>query len=98
MSDILRILHLEDNPNDAELIQAALKADGIACEVARVESKSDFLAALDTGNIDLVLSDFALPRFDGLAAIELAQERCPEVPVIMACIASTPLGFCPTTC
>jgi two-component system cell cycle sensor histidine kinase/response regulator CckA len=83
MSDPLRILHLEDNPQDAELIQAALKADGITCEVARVESKSDFIAALDAGNVDLVLSDFSLPNFDGLSAIELAQERCPDIPVIL---------------
>jgi PAS domain S-box-containing protein len=78
----LRILHLEDDPKDAEIIREVLEADGIACRVARVEGRNDFVAALEAGGIDLILADFSLPSFDGLSALRIASERCPDVPFI----------------
>lgn len=78
----MRILHLEDDSADAELVQAALGADGLACETLRVDSRAAFAAALDEGGFDVILADYSLPGFDGLAAQELAQQRRPEVPFI----------------
>jgi len=82
MSTELSILHLEDNANDAELIAAMLEQQGISCEIERVETRDDFLAALDRGGFDLILSDFSLPSFNGLAGLELARERRPDIPFL----------------
>ena len=83
MKTPLRLLHLEDDPNDAALVQAALVAGGIACSTLRVDNRDDFLAALERGGIDLILSDISLPAFDGISAMEIARTRCPSVPVIL---------------
>src|SRR5262244_1895353 len=82
MTSPLHVLHLEDNANDAELIQAALDNEGIVSDVARVETRVDFLAALEQGGFDVVLADYTLPSFDGLSALNLARETCPDVPFI----------------
>jgi len=79
---LLRILSLEDDPKDAELIEAMLEAEDIACEIKRVESEPDFVAALAAGNIDLILADYTLPSFDGLSALNLAKGHSPDVPFI----------------
>jgi PAS domain S-box-containing protein len=79
----LRILDLEDDPVDTELIQANLMAGGISCEMTRVQTRADFEAALENGDFDLVLSDYSLPSFDGLSALKLAKEIRPEVPFIL---------------
>jgi PAS domain S-box-containing protein len=82
MSTELRILHLEDNENDALLIEAALERADFACCIERVETRQDFVAALERGGYDLILSDFSLPTFNGLAALELARLRRPDVPFL----------------
>jgi two-component system, NarL family, sensor histidine kinase UhpB len=79
----LRILDLEDDSVDTELIQANLMAGGISCEMTRVQTRADFEAALESGDFDLVLSDFALPSFDGLSALKLAKEIRPHLPFIL---------------
>ncbi|WP_433984649.1 response regulator [Tunturiibacter empetritectus] len=68
----LRILSLEDDPNDTELIHATLEAEGIDCEVARVDTETAFHTSLEKGEIDLILADYKLPSFDGLSALKLA--------------------------
>jgi len=70
----LRILHLEDDPKDAELIHATLEAAGFAPEIVVVQTKADYLAQLEDG-WDLVLADYKLPQFDGLQALALFKER-----------------------
>jgi DNA-binding NtrC family response regulator len=78
----LRILHLEDNPNDAELIQAMLETEGVISHVTRVETQADFFASIEHGDFDLILADYTLPSFDGLSALKIASEKCPDVPFI----------------
>jgi PAS domain S-box-containing protein len=78
----LHILSLEDDPQDAELIQGLLETEGIACELSRVDTQAAFLASLQQGGIDLILADYTLPSFDGLSALKLAISLCPEVPFI----------------
>lgn len=80
----LQILHLEDDRNDAGLIQAALEANGIACKITLVETRDKFVAALDRGGFDLILSDVTLPTFDGLTALDVAREKSPHTPFIFA--------------
>jgi PAS domain S-box-containing protein len=79
---LLRILLLEDSLIDYELIQMYLTEGGIQAEVMRVETETDFLNALENSRFDLILSDYSLPTFDGIAALELAQTICPELPFI----------------
>jgi PAS domain S-box-containing protein len=81
-STTLRILHLEDDPNDAALVQSTLKDGGFACATTRVQTQEAFVAALEDGAVDLILSDFTLPEFDGLSALEIARTKCPHVPLI----------------
>jgi len=78
----LRILYLEDEPKDAELVQASLEAEGMVCELTRADTQSGFLAFLQQGGFDLILADYTLPLFDGISALRIAQENCPEVPFI----------------
>src|SRR2546425_1372934 len=77
-----RILHLEDDHADRELIRETLGTEGIALELVQVDTKADFEAALAQESVALVLSDFALPLFDGFSALELVQERKPNLPFI----------------
>ena len=79
----IRILHLEDDPNDAELIQASLEMDGLPAVVETVATRKDFAAALERRDFDLILSDYALPGFDGTSALGIARDVAPDVPFIM---------------
>jgi PAS domain S-box-containing protein len=82
MDSSLRVLHLEDDRNDADIVRGFLESDGIVCQVTRVETRDDFIAALENAAFDLILADFSLPSFDGLSALRIALERCPDVPFI----------------
>jgi len=82
MKQPLHILHLEDNPTDAELVRALLEAEGIDCKVTCVRTREDYVAELERGGFDLLLTDFSLPRFDGLAALELVRQKHPDKPTI----------------
>lgn len=77
-----QILLLEDDARDAELVGELLEADGLACEIIRVQTRSEFLSALERGEIDLILADYRLPSFDGLTALNLVLERRPDLPFI----------------
>ena len=80
--NILRFLLLEDSLLDAELAEAMLTEGGINCELVRVETGADFLAALEAETFDLILADYALPSFDGISALEIARNRTPQIPFI----------------
>ena len=82
MTGPLRVLHLEDNAMDAELVAVTLAAEGVACEFVHAASREEFVSAIDGGSYDLILSDYALPGFDGVAAQVIAQERLPDVPFL----------------
>jgi len=79
----LRIVYLEDDPLDTELVQAKLAEGGICCEITRVETREQFVGALGEGGFDLMLSDHSLPSFDGLSALKVAKMMCPEAPFIL---------------
>jgi PAS domain S-box-containing protein len=78
----VRILHLEDNENDHILVREMLHADGLACEFVTAKTRDDFDSALRLNQYDLIISDYTLPSFDGLRALKLAREVCPEIPFI----------------
>jgi signal transduction histidine kinase len=83
MKSPLHILHLEDDANDAALVQATLDTEGIACAITYVRTRDSFVSALERGGIDLILSDFALPAFDGLSAAEIVRTRWSVIPLIL---------------
>jgi len=82
MNSKLRILHLEDDPRDTELVQETLAIDGISSHVTRVETEADFVASLQQGGFDLILADYTLPSFDGLSALKIARQNWPHLPLI----------------
>src|SRR6202051_954741 len=82
MQHPLRILSIEDDPKDAELIRDLLETEGIVCEVTRVDTEAALLASVEEGGIDLILADYSLPSFDGISALKLAMKACPDVPFI----------------
>ena len=82
MKSPLRIVYLEDDPADAELTRETLEAEGITCEVVRVETEVAFVRSLEEANCDLILVDHTLPSFDGLSALRIARKGWPHVPLI----------------
>jgi PAS domain S-box-containing protein len=82
MKTALRILNLEDDKADAELNLAMLSARWPDSELMRVDTRQDFIAALEQGGFDLILSDYTMPCFDGRQALTLAHEKRPETPFI----------------
>jgi PAS domain S-box-containing protein len=82
MTERIRFLHIEDNPLDAELIEAELRRAWPDCEYLPVCSEAGFSAALDGEAIDVILSDYSMPDFDGLSALALAVRHSPGLPFI----------------
>jgi PAS domain S-box-containing protein len=82
MTPPIKILIAEDSASDAELLLRALNRAGYSPEWQRVDTEGDFLAALHAG-LDLVLSDYSMPQFTGLRALELVKSRHPEIPFII---------------
>jgi PAS domain S-box-containing protein len=78
----MRVLHLEDSAPDAELVANKLATDLPGCEVVHAMSRQEYETALQKGGFDLILSDYTLHGFDGLSALEMARQRCPEKPFI----------------
>ncbi len=83
MAESLRILILEDNPTDAELIQFELQESGFTFSSKVVMYEKDFVQALQEVSPDLILSDYDLPAYNGALALAEARRRCPETPFIL---------------
>ncbi|HKS38579.1 MAG TPA: ATP-binding protein [Verrucomicrobiae bacterium] len=78
----IRILILEDEATDAELLRRELRRGHIAFSSKCVATRQDFVKGLQTFAPDLILSDCTLPGFDGLSALAVAREKRPDVPFI----------------
>jgi len=83
MSDVVRILLVEDSAVDAALLNAVIRKGGINPRIHRVETGADFQKALEDEQWDVVLSDYSLPNFDGLEALRIVREQMPDIPFIM---------------
>src|ERR1700704_491035 len=82
MTEQFRILLAEDLANDAELVLIELKRGGLRADHCLVDGEKSFVDALREFKPDVILSDFSMPGFDGMAALALARERCPDAPFI----------------
>lgn len=78
----LAILLLEDQRRDAQLIEAQLEDGGVSFELTRVDTQAAFSGALARGDVDLILSDYNVPGFDGTAALAAARQSAPDTPFI----------------
>jgi len=78
----LRILLLEDNAPHAELVEHFLRESGLLFNLARVETHAGYIEQLEQHPPDMILSDYALPSFDGYAALAIAKEKVPNIPFI----------------
>ena len=82
MSQQFRVLMVEDNASDTELIVRELKRAGMRCDAHRVETAVEFRRELDEYQPHVILSDFSMPKFDGLEALAIAKRSHPEIPFI----------------
>ena len=79
----IRILFIEDLPSDMELAERKLRHESIPFTSLRVETREEFQKALDEFQPDLIISDYALPEFDGMQALKLSNEYDPSLPFII---------------
>ncbi|TKB65022.1 MAG: response regulator [Nitrospira sp.] len=82
MKTPLRLLHLEDDPVDGELILTTLIEGGVPCQSQRVDTRQAFVTALKECRMDVILADYSIPGFDGMTALTLARQHCPDVPFL----------------
>jgi PAS domain S-box-containing protein len=82
MQTVLNVLHLEDDRLDAELIRDTLCAQGLLAEIIHVQTEDEFRSTIQNKDIELVLADYSLPGFDGLTALDITREICPDLPFI----------------
>lgn len=90
MKSVIRILYLEDVPADAAKLDYELLKSGLSFRSQRVDTREDFLRELESQPPDVILSDHGLPAFDGLEALSVAREKCPDVPFIFVTNALSP--------
>src|SRR5664279_4103036 len=83
MDTKIKILHLEDIPTDAELVEYELKKGSLQFDKRVVDNKADFIKMLGDFNPDIILSDHSLPSFDSVQALAILKEMKLEVPFIL---------------
>ncbi len=78
----LRLLHLEDKLDEAQLVRLTLSEEFPALQIVHVRDRERFLAAVKGDHFDLILLDYSLEGFDGMEALLTARAEAPETPVI----------------
>jgi PAS domain S-box-containing protein len=78
----MHILLLADDSRDRQLLEETLINEGLAGQMAHASSKEEFRAALEQTQFDLIVSDFALPAYDGIAALTASKKLQPDTPFI----------------
>ena len=83
MKITLKILCLEDDEEDFDIITYTLEKSGLSFTAKQVDTREKYLKALTEFSPDIILSDHALPRFSSTEALRISQEKCPEIPFIL---------------
>src|SRR5256886_5475486 len=83
MPATVRILIVEDDPQDAALVERQIRRADIFCTFLRVETRDAMVAALREFTPDVILTDHSLPTFSARDALQLAQQLSPGTPVIV---------------
>jgi sigma-B regulation protein RsbU (phosphoserine phosphatase) len=79
----LKILVLEDDKDDVELIKRALYKSNFSFDISHVENKEEFISELSSFAPDIILSDHSLPQFDSLTALQIVKESYPDIPFVL---------------
>jgi putative nucleotidyltransferase with HDIG domain len=79
----LQVLIVEDSRVDTELINRVLKKGNYTVDLERVETEESMVEALKKKKWDIIISDYYMPRFSGLEALEIAKKRVPGIPFIL---------------
>ena len=82
MNKKIKILHLEDSLKDSELIQSIIESGGIVHDYFLAENEKEYLQILEKENIDIILSDYNLPDYNGNEALKIAREKYSHIPFI----------------
>src|SRR3972149_9230964 len=93
MPEQLRVLMLEDNQQDAELIARELRRAGYELLLGRVDSEAGSLASLEQP-LDLILADYSLPQYDALRALTALQRHGLDIPFIVVTGGEEEIGVC----
>src|SRR5579862_6299067 len=83
MSRLLRVLMVEDSQDDAILLLRALRGGGYDVVTERVETAPEMNAWLDRAEWDVIISDYSMPRFSALKALEVLKNRSLDIPFII---------------
>src|ERR671930_1891305 len=83
MKSVLRILIVEDSPDDAELIVREIRRGGYMVDFVRVQTPSDMQQALVRDTWDLVLSDYSMPRFSAMGALDVLKNSGLDIPFLV---------------
>jgi len=83
MESNCKVLIIEDNKSDIDLLQRELKKNQFNYISEIVETRESYVNALDTFHPDIILSDYSLPSFDGVSAFNIKQNKSPETPFII---------------
>jgi len=78
----IRILHLEDSPADSQLVQAMLRKAKVEFEYFFADNEKDFMSCLENQNIDIILSDYHLPDYNGTEALQFAKSKYLHIPFV----------------
>src|SRR6218665_3391029 len=80
----MKILHLEDNAGDAVLVRDLLAEEWPDCFISVVATRGDFESLLKLGGYDLIISDYQLPGFNGLDALDIVRALAPDTPLLFS--------------
>jgi PAS domain S-box-containing protein len=83
VSERVRILFLEDNAADFELVSDFLVSESLNCDIARAKNRADFEQLFGASSFDLILSDYAIPGYSGFAALTHVRAKDPAIPFIL---------------
>ena len=83
MTHNLKIIHIEDIPSDAELVERTLKKSEITFEKVTVDTKTQYIKALEEFHPDVILSDHSLPSFNSLEALQILKQSGIDIPFIL---------------
>jgi len=83
MNQSLKILLAEDNPNDVKLLEIELKKEKMQYELIVTDNEQDFRSGIKDLNPDIIISDYSMPVFDGMSALKIKKEMCPDIPFII---------------
>lgn len=80
---LIKVLHLEDDKDDSELVLTELESLSCKIDYTRVDNEKEFRFQLEKNQFDIILADYNLPTFDGVSALKICSEKYPEIPFII---------------